>query len=730
MNAPAHLQEFLRFDPNEARKLFERLDHIHLVAIMPDAPKGTLPHGKYFGADVDAALAWAANANGNGWGVYWTLNYVGPSVGTKPKKSDIQAARGAHCDLDPPKDGMAWEKSETVHALASWTLPPSLVIDSGNGVQPVWLLDSPAKDWQVIESANIGIRDTFGGDDCHNIDRLLRVPGSVNYPSQTKRARGYVPCMATWAQEDTGQRYKACELLAAFPARQKPAETTPANDHERVPTETSALIAAIRRGDNWHNNMLRLTAHLVAKGSPTPAILAMAECLTLDGFTVEETRADMRAMITDARRKWDYSEPADEPCEGPPASDLLPTLDLAALASQRAIAKAFAIERIAPLGEVTTLNGPGSAGKSLLGQQIATCAAAGLPCLGLQVIPTAALYLTCEDDADQLHYRQERLCEALRVPMASLAGKLHLASLRGALGNELATFGHDGKMTPTAAFERLVRSINATGAKLAILDNVAHLFAGNENDRADVTRFINLLNKLAGETGAAIILLGHPNKRDDEYSGSTAWNNAVRSRLYLEHDETTDSRTLTLPKANYSQKGDVVRFRWLDWAFVRDEDIPADRRSEIDEVIRANAENAAFMRCLDAATEAKRAVSHNPGVNYYATVFASMAEGKGYQRKHFEAAFERLLHTRQIELDRQLWKRENRTWKYGIKAAEKCTDPPAHTPRTDPHRPLAESGGIACTEPHAPTPFIPTVYSGAAHEPAAPDTDDLDGERE
>ena len=27
------------------------------------------------------------------------------------------------------------------------------------------------------------------------------------------------------------------------------------------------------------------------------------------------------------------------------------------------------------------------------------------------------------------------------------------------------------------------------GARLVFLDNVAHLFAGNENDRGDVTRF-------------------------------------------------------------------------------------------------------------------------------------------------------------------------------------------------------------------------------------------------
>lgn len=80
----------------------------------------------------------------------------------------------------------------------------------------------------------------------------------------------------------------------------------------------------------------------------------------------------------------------------------LPTLDLAALAGQRAVAKEFAIERLAPVGEVTLFTGPGSAGKSLLSQQLATAAAAELPCLGLDVQSGPAIYLTCEDSDKQL----------------------------------------------------------------------------------------------------------------------------------------------------------------------------------------------------------------------------------------------------------------------------------------------------------------------------------------
>ena len=327
----------------------------------------------------------------------------------------------------------------------------------------------------------------------------------------------------------------------------------------------------------------------------------------------------------------------------------LPTLDLAALADIEPRAKAFAIERVAPLGEVTLFTGAGSAGKSLLGQQIATCAASGLPCLGLSVIETPAVYLSCEDDQPELHFRLSRICGALGVGMAGLAGKLHLSSLRGALDNELAHFEADGTLKPSAAFGRLVRMMKATAAKIVILDNVAHLFTGNENDRGEVTRFVNLLNRLAGDTGAAVLLIGHPNKSGDSYSGSTAWLNAVRSQVFLEHDLGTDLRTLTVGKANYAAKGEAIRFLWLDGAFVREEDLPPDRAKELDATIRAVGDNELFLKCLAVRNAQERPVSESEYSRTFAPlVFSEMAESKRIGRKRLIDAMDRLFRIERI----------------------------------------------------------------------------------
>jgi hypothetical protein len=113
-----------------------------------------------------------------------------------------------------------------------------------------------------------------------------------------------------------------------------------------------------------------------------------------------------------------------------------------------------------------------------------------------------------------------------------------------------------------------------------------------------VTAFVNLLNRLAGDTGAAVLLVGHPNKSGDGYSGSTAWLNAVRSQLLLTHDQDTDERLLMSCKANYSRNGTEVRFHWHEWAFLRSDDLAPSARDQYAEIGRANVENEAFLRCL------------------------------------------------------------------------------------------------------------------------------------
>lgn len=326
-----------------------------------------------------------------------------------------------------------------------------------------------------------------------------------------------------------------------------------------------------------------------------------------------------------------------------PPAETFPIANLAAWEGIQPKPKAFIMPGFVPARELTLATGSGGANKSTFGQQLATCCAAGVPMLGIEVLQCATLYITAEDDEDRLHWMQEHMCRALGLRIGDLMGRLHLVSLRGRLGNELATFDNEGKLRPSPSFKVLRATIERTRAKLIVLDNAAHLFAGNENDRQQVTAFVNLLYSLCQDLGVTIMLVAHANKAGDSYSGSTAWLNAVRSQIVLGRPEGAmdpDERVLTLGKANYARQGEELRFRWHEFALKLDHDLPDTTRAELAESVAVAGANAAFLACLRARAKQGegRGVGPNSGANYAPAQFEGMPEAKGFNRQSLKQA--------------------------------------------------------------------------------------------
>ena len=165
---------------------------VHLCSIVLDGGRCT---GRWFGTDLPAATSWAVAESEAGRNVYWTVNRVAENCNRKPGKEDIVGIRFAHIDIDPPKTGGALDKLQVRVELLSLSYPPTLIIDSGGGLQAFWRLDGPAS-VDEAESVNRSLAERLGGDNCHNIDRLMRLPGTVNYPNAKKCAAGRTPYLA------------------------------------------------------------------------------------------------------------------------------------------------------------------------------------------------------------------------------------------------------------------------------------------------------------------------------------------------------------------------------------------------------------------------------------------------------------------------------------------------------------------------------------------------------
>lgn len=222
----------------------------------------------------------------------------------------------------------------------------------------------------------------------------------------------------------------------------------------------------------------------------------------------------------------------------------------------------------------------GGVGKSLLVQQMGTNLALGRDFVGaVEGHPRRSLAWACEDDADELWRRQAAISERLGIAIDEPADNLVLQSRRGVDNVLMAPSA--GTLARTRVFEELRQQVNDLKVDVLWLDNVAHLFGGDEMNRGQVTAFINAIAGLVVGRPFAPILLAHTARAaGSEFAGSAAWENAVRMRWFMgnklpdqkpgEDDESSaDVRFLAKRKANYSTR-DYVRFTMSDGVLVPD----------------------------------------------------------------------------------------------------------------------------------------------------------------
>ena len=160
------------------------------------------PITKTYGPNDGAAFKKFLDTNN---GPEWRRNcyFMGNSehlVG-KRNKENTKAASFLHIDLDC-KDFAGTEDEALDHILAllleekvrpRGVPKPSFVWFTGGGFQALWKLAEPL-DPEAAEELNKGLIQVLGGDDgTHNVDRLLRMPFSVNWLNDKKRDSGREP---------------------------------------------------------------------------------------------------------------------------------------------------------------------------------------------------------------------------------------------------------------------------------------------------------------------------------------------------------------------------------------------------------------------------------------------------------------------------------------------------------------------------------------------------------
>ena len=300
------------------------------------------------------------------------------------------------------------------------------------------------------------------------------------------------------------------------------------------------------------------------------------------------------------------------------------------------------VDKLVPMKTVTLFGGDGGTGKSLLALQLAIGAATGARWLGRPVEHGRVIFISAEDDDDELHRRIDDILRALGRDYDDLSG-LTIRSLAGE--DALLAIETKVALIQSALFGELDARAADDTPVLIVIDTLADVYPANENDRAKVRQFVSILRSLAIKRRCAVMLLAHPSltglSSGSGTSGSTAWNNSVRSRLYLSrivqdgYEPEPDKRMLATKKANYGRIGGEIAMTWKDGVFV-EEGTPEG----LDKMaIGAKAERV-FMRLLADFTTQGRYVSANPSNTYAPTLFASHPKSEGMTKRALKGAME------------------------------------------------------------------------------------------
>ena len=248
-----------------------------LTAIIPDGITTTIT----VLTEQDAA-AFIDKYNGK-QNLYYSVNPTRRATNKKAAKTNIASIEFGLADCDPD-EGETPEaaKARYLAAIKSIAAPsPTFIVDSGNGIQFGWRLDRPIPlPEPIIETDSRGkARDVLSDeararvDDVEarykalmerlgtkagtqNIDRILRLPGTMNLPNAKKRREDRVACRSSLLDFNN-----SVHSLASFPPPEPAAKVkSPGREAKRADRESARgldelcvserIKAIIRSGHN------------------------------------------------------------------------------------------------------------------------------------------------------------------------------------------------------------------------------------------------------------------------------------------------------------------------------------------------------------------------------------------------------------------------------------------------------------------------------------------------
>lgn len=221
-----------------------------------------------------------------------------------------------------------------------------------------------------------------------------------------------------------------------------------------------------------------------------------------------------------------------------------------------------------PRGVVSLFAAHGGTGKSTVALMLGVCTALGRPLFGVSTVQCKVLFVSLEDNVGIVRHRLATICRLWNIDPLEIDDKLHIVD--GTENPEL--FSANGRLegSTTATYFEMQKIVQLKNIGLVLVDNASDAYGGDEIQRRQVRSFMRSLVGVARSTDCAVMLLSHVDKDTSKaktskggegYSGSTAWHNSARSRMYMTRG-TDDLLTLDHQKSNFGRCHEPLILDW------------------------------------------------------------------------------------------------------------------------------------------------------------------------
>ena len=695
------------------KTLFHGVEGDIYLCSLPNTPGAKPGEQSLRTRDQKAAKAFIEKWDRPGRGLFFCIGTIGPQA-ARTNRGSWRAKRNIHrvpalpIDIDFDRlPEIINKQASVIGMLERSAVPPLITVLSGGGVHAYWILEQALgpDEFEHAEATLKGLIRRFGSDPAvSDVSRLMRLPGTINSKRGDERqviiAKNASDGRVNWDElvelmreppaQWGGEGFVVPDRLATIPRGAR--GVIPVNPYEaygadawNAPIDVDAALAAMHYPGNVHETQLKVTASLLNAGVPFDEVVQRVLDATMAIAPANWDRTQELHTIEGMGQTWFDKHPeiikpngqdhgatviafpggasgqTAEP--GPttqapekPATPRLTSFMAASFAGQTPPERYFLVEGLVPCRDVTLLYGDGGTGKSLLVLQLAVAMQnrQNMLWLGLPVSGGKVLLYTAEEEPSELHRRLATIAEHAAIDIEELID-LHLVSLAGEDAT-LAWAGPNQQLAPTPLFKALEASIAEMEPALVVIDTAADVFGGNENDRRQVGAFIRMLRGLAIRHDTTILLCAQPSRAGlssgDGSSGSTAWNNSARSRLYLERvldddkeEANVDIRTLRSMKANYAQKGFELQLQWKEGVFVP---LLAPGENGLGQVAARDFAEHKFLFLLTTYTRENREVSPKPSNVYAPSIFAADHRADGVSKRRFTHAMNQLLQDKKI----------------------------------------------------------------------------------